>query len=106
MPFGLTNVGATFQRAWEYAFKGLIEKFIEIYQDDLTIFSKDGISHVGHLREIFDWCREYGISLNPAKSIFGVIEGKLLGHNISKDEIKIDRERVEAIQKIPLLRPL
>jgi len=50
MPFGLTNVGATFQRAMDYAFKGLIGKFIEIYQDDLTIFSKDGISHVNHLR--------------------------------------------------------
>ena len=30
MSFGLTNIGATFQRAIIYAFKGLIEKFIEI----------------------------------------------------------------------------
>ena len=102
MPFGLTNVGATFQRAMDYAFKGLIGKFIEIYQDDLTVFSKDGINHVNHLRQVFDRCREYGISLNPAKSVFGVTEGKLLGHIISKDGIKIDPERVEAIQKIPL----
>eukprot|EP00253_Pinus_taeda_P032992 PITA_32992 len=69
MSFGLTNVGATFQRAMDYAFKGLIRKFIEIYQDDLTVFSKDA---------------------------------KLLGHIISKDGIKIDPERIEAIQKIPL----
>jgi len=40
MPFGLTNAGATFQRAMDYAFKGLIGKFIEIYQDDLTVFLK------------------------------------------------------------------
>lgn len=65
MPFGLTNAGATFQRAMDYAFKGLIEKFIEIYQDDLTVFSKDGTKHVNHLRQVFDRCREYGISLNP-----------------------------------------
>jgi len=31
MSFGLTNVGATFQRAMDYAFKGLIGKFIKIY---------------------------------------------------------------------------
>lgn len=102
MPFGLTNVGATFQRAMDYAFKGLIGMIIEIYQDDLTVFSKDGISHIGHLRQVFDKYREYGISLNTAKSVFGVTEGKLLGHIISKDGIKIDPERVEAIQKIPL----
>jgi len=102
MSFGLTNAGATFQRAMDYAFKGLIGKIIEIYQDDLTVFSKDGISHIDHLRQVFDRCREYGISLNPAKSVFGVTEGKLLGHIISKEGIKIDPERIEAIQKIPL----
>lgn len=81
----------------DYAFKGLIGKFIEIYQDDLTVFSKDGISQINHLRQVFDRCREYRISLNLAKSVFGVTEGKLLGHIISKDGIKIDLERIEAI---------
>ena len=40
MPFGLLNVGATFQRAVDYAFKVLIAIFIEIYRDDLTVFQK------------------------------------------------------------------
>jgi hypothetical protein len=87
MPFGLSNAGATFHRAMDYAFRGLIGKLIEIYQDDLTVFSKD---------------REFGISLNPAKSVFGVTEGKLLGHIITKDGVKLDLERVEAIGKVPL----
>ena len=50
MPFGLSNAGATFQRAMDYAFRGLIGKIIEIYQDDLTVFSKDGASHIKHLK--------------------------------------------------------
>jgi hypothetical protein len=49
-----------------------------------------------------DRCREFGISLNPAKSVFGVTEGKLLGHIISKEGVKLDPERVEAISKVPL----
>lgn len=102
MSFGLTNVGATFQRAMYYAFKGLNAKFIEIYEDDLIVYSKDGINHIRHLRQVFDKCREYGISLNLAMSIFGVTEGKLFGQIICKDGIKIDPERVEAIQKIHL----
>jgi ribonuclease HI len=102
MPFGLSNVEATFQRAMDYAFRGLIGKLIEIYQDDLTVFSKDGKTHINHLRQVLDRCREFGISLNPAKSVFGVTEGKLLGHIISKEGVKLDPERVEAISRVPL----
>jgi hypothetical protein len=40
MPFRLTNVGDTFQCAMEYVFKDLIEKLIEIYQDNLIAISK------------------------------------------------------------------
>ena len=80
MPFDLSNAGDTFQRAMDYAFRGLIEKIIEIYQDDLTVFS-DGASHIKHLKQVFERCKEFGISLNPTKSVFGVTQGKLLGHN-------------------------
>ena len=66
----------------DYAFMGLIGKLIEIYQDDLKVFFKDGKTHINHLRKVLDRCREFGISLNPAKSVFGVTEGKLLGHII------------------------
>ena len=50
MPFGLLNAGATFQRAMDFSFKELIGKIIEIYQDDLTIFSKERYDHISHLR--------------------------------------------------------
>ena len=40
IPFGLLNAGPTFQRAMDFSFKELIGKIIEIYQDDLNVFSK------------------------------------------------------------------
>eukprot|EP00253_Pinus_taeda_P005013 PITA_05013 len=49
-------------------------------------------------------CRKYGISLNRKKSFFGLEEGKLLGHIISKDGIRIDPERIQAILQIPYPR--
>jgi hypothetical protein len=39
MPFGLMNVGATFQRAMDIAFVGENDKFMVIYLDDITVFS-------------------------------------------------------------------
>jgi hypothetical protein len=52
MPFGLKNVGETFQREMDHAFKYLIGKFMDDYQDDLTIHSKFREEHIKHLREV------------------------------------------------------
>ena len=67
MPFGLLNVGATFQRAMDSSFKELIVKIIEIYKDELTIFSKEISDLIIHLRKVFIRCQKYVIFLNPAK---------------------------------------
>jgi hypothetical protein len=40
MPFDLMNAGETFQRAMDIAFVGERDKFVVIYLDDLTVFSK------------------------------------------------------------------
>lgn len=40
MPFGLMNVGATFQRAMDIAFSKEKDKFVVIYLDDITVYSK------------------------------------------------------------------
>jgi len=99
IPFGLKNAGATFQWAMDIAFAKEIHDFLFIYLDDLTVFSKSDQQHLNHLRQVFLKCRQYGISLNPKKSLFGLEEGKL-GHIISKDGIKIGPDRIEAILQI------
>jgi hypothetical protein len=50
MPFGLMNVGATFQHAMDIAFIGERDKFVVIYLDDLTLFSKTDEEHLIHLK--------------------------------------------------------
>jgi hypothetical protein len=84
MPFGLINAGETFQRAMDVSFRGLIKKCVVVYWDDMTVYSKNREDHIQHLTQIFKRCRKYGISLSPKKTIFGVEEGKILGHIISQ----------------------
>jgi hypothetical protein len=102
MPFGLINAGATFQRAMDIAFKGLINKSVVVYLDDITVYSKIRKEHIPHLKAIFERCRRYGISLNLKKCIFAMEEGNLLRFVISPEGITIDPGRVEAIKAIVL----
>jgi len=101
MPFRLKNAGETFQRAMDIAFAKEIHDFLVMYLDDLTMFSRSDQQHLDHLRQVLLKCRKYGISLNPKKSLFGLEEGKVLGHIISKDGIRVDPARIEAILQIP-----
>lgn len=84
----------------DIAFTKEIHDFLVIYLDDITVFSKSNNQHLDHLRQVFIKCRKFGISLNPQNSLFGLEEGKLLGHIISKDDIRIDPSRIEAILQI------
>ena len=97
MLFGLMNAGATFQRAMDIDFAKDIHDSLVVYQDHITVFSKSDNEHLDHLRRVFIKCRKFGISLNPEKALFGLEEGKLLGHIISKDGIRIDPARRGAI---------
>jgi hypothetical protein len=53
MPFGLSNAGATFQRAMQIDFDDIIGKIIQIYLDDLTMYSKTRSNHFYHLKKVF-----------------------------------------------------
>jgi hypothetical protein len=88
----------------DIAFIGEKDKFVVIYLDDITVFSRSDEEHCCHLRKVFLKCRRFGLSLNPKKSLFSMKEGKLLGHIVSSEGVRIDPSRVEAIQTLSLPR--
>jgi hypothetical protein len=104
MPFGLMNVGATFQRAMDITFMGEKDNFGVIYLDDIIVFYNYDKEHLCHLRRVFLKCRRYGLSLNPKKSHFSLEQGKFLGHIVWVDGVKIDPARVISIQNLYIPR--
>jgi hypothetical protein len=100
MPFGLKNVGATFQWAVSFAFHDLKHIF-EAYLDDLSSRSHKRKDHPMHLRLIFERCRYFKIQLNPNKCNFCVTSGSLLGFIVSTTRIMVDPLKVEAITQFP-----
>ena len=83
-------------------FRGLIQNYVIMYLNDVTIYSKKWQDRLSALKQGFERCRKFSISLNPKKSIFTVTQGKLLGFVVSKEGMIIDLERIEAISKIDL----
>ena len=59
-----------------------------------------------HLRKVFEKYWKFGLSLNPKKTLFRLQEGKILGHIISKEGIKIDPTMIDDILQISHPRSL
>jgi hypothetical protein len=80
----------------DISFFGKRDKFVVIYLDDLTAFSKYDAKHLVHFKKTFEKCRKFGLSPNPKKSHFAMQEGKLLGHIVSTTTKTtwIDLERI------------
>jgi hypothetical protein len=99
--FGLSNASTTFQRAMQLAFDDIIDKIIQVYLDELIVYSKTLTNHFSHLRKVFMRCRKFNISLNPLKSIFSVTQGELLGHIFYDSRISIDLKKIVIILNLP-----
>jgi hypothetical protein len=100
MPFGLKNVGATFQCTMTFTFHGL-KHIVEAYLNDLAAQSRKRVNHVTHLRLVFERCRYYRIWLNPHKCIFFIRSGRLLGFLVFETGIMVYSIKVEEILQLP-----
>ena len=58
MPFGLKNVGSTYQKMMARMFESQLGKNIEIYIDDMVVKSKMVSEHLGDLQAIFEILRK------------------------------------------------
>ena len=74
-----------------------LKMIIEVYLDDLAAHSHLRVHHPYHLRLVFERCRHYQVRLNPHKCIFFLKSGRLLGFIVSKEGIRVDPLKVEAI---------
>jgi hypothetical protein len=75
---------------------------VVIYLDDIIVFSRTYKEHRCHLKRVFLKCRSFGLSLNPKKYLFAMKEGKLLGHIVSAEGVRIDPSSIEEIHTLSL----
>jgi hypothetical protein len=98
MPFGLCNAPATFQRAINDALFDYLDKFCTAYLDDVLVYSKSLSEHKQHVRLVLKRLKDRGFYVDPKKSEFHKSSVKFLGMFITTEGIRMDPEKVQAIQ--------
>ena len=101
MPFGLCNAPATFQRCMFSIFSNLIEKGIEVFMDDFSIFGFSFDKCLSNLGTVLKQCVETNLVLYWEKCHFMVTECIVLCHKILVHGIEVDKAKVEFIEKLP-----
>lgn len=97
MPFGLKNVGATYQWLVNLMYKNQIRRNIEVYVDDKLVKSTWAQDHLVDLEETFQVLDEYRMKLNLNKCAFEVSSGKFLGFLIFSCGIEANPKKIQAI---------
>nr|GEZ97200.1 reverse transcriptase domain-containing protein [Tanacetum cinerariifolium] len=101
MPFGLCNAPGTFQRCMLAIFHDMVEKTMEVFMDDFSVFRNSFENYRSRLDKMLQRCEDTNLSLNWEKSHFMVKEGIVLGHKISKNRIEVDKAKIDVIAKLP-----
>nr|GEX94954.1 reverse transcriptase domain-containing protein [Tanacetum cinerariifolium] len=101
MPFGLCNAPGTFQRCMLAIFHDMVEKTMEVFMDDFSVFENSFENCLSRLDKMLQRCKDTKLCLNWEKSHFMLKEGIVLGHVITKNGIKVDKAKVDVITKLP-----
>ncbi|PIK40121.1 hypothetical protein BSL78_23022 [Apostichopus japonicus] len=99
LPFGLHSAPEVFHKTMCQIMDGI--PGCQVYIDDILVCGKTKEEHDKRLRLVFERATEHNLRLNKSKCKLGVREVKYLGHILSKNGMRIDNAKVQAIVDMP-----
>ena len=102
MAMGLCNAPATFQRAVQLVFRGMLWKQVLTYLDDLNIIGKSFQDHLDNLVMSFERLWEYNLKMKPRKCFFFQKEVPFLAKLATTEGIAVDPNKVKAVTNWPI----
>lgn len=94
LPFGLCNAPATFMGMMNRIFGDLYDDFLEVFVDDLLVFSETEEEHFAHLEEIFKRITANKLFVKESKCEFGVERTEFCGAEVSREGINLARNKL------------
>ena len=98
MPFGLTNVGASFCRLMEMCIGDQQYVMLLFYLDDICIFAEMADKMLDCIELVFSRLKEFNLKIKPKKSHFFQTSITFIGHILSADGISPNPEKVAKIK--------
>ena len=98
MVMGQKGSSAKFTRMMQILLASLPIEHVAYFIDDLILFTRDVSSHIDLLEMLFERLQQGNLKLTPKKCHFMREEVTYVGVTLTKDGIKINDERVEAIK--------
>ena len=96
LPMGIAGSPDIFQAKMSELMASL--EFVRTYLDDLLCISKGSLDdHLNKLRRVLIRLRDAGLTVNARKSSFCAVETEYLGYVLSRDGIKPQPQKVQAI---------
>ena len=97
MPFGITNAPAAFMDLINRVCRPILDKSIIMFIDDILIYSKSKEDHENQLQEVLEVLRTEQLYGKFSKCDFWLQEVQFLEHHISREGIKVDPAKIEAV---------
>ncbi|KAI3758555.1 hypothetical protein L6452_06122 [Arctium lappa] len=97
MPFGLTNAPTVFMDLMNRVCRPFLDKSVIVFINEILIYSRDEVEHRQHLREVLEILQKERLFAKFSKCEFWLQEVQFLGHVVSKDGVKVDTAKIEAM---------
>ena len=101
MPMGMKNSPMTFQALIDKTLTGILGEYVYGYIDDIIVFSETWEDHMKHLAEVLKRLQKANLRVSIQKCEWATKSVRFLGHVFSHREIKIDPEKVQAVDLLP-----
>ena len=106
MPFGLRNASSVFQRFIQDVLNDVIGSYVQVYLDDIIIYSKTISEHVNHVRIVLKLLIDNGLYVKLEKCDFHVTETTFLGFTVSINGLTMDQNKVKSVLEWPTSKNL
>nr|GEX21678.1 putative reverse transcriptase domain-containing protein [Tanacetum cinerariifolium] len=98
MPFRLTNALMVFMHLMNRVCKLYLNKFVNVFIDDILIYSKSKVEHEEYMKTILGILKEEQLYAKFLKCDFWLDYEQFLGHVIDSEGVHVDPSKVKAIK--------
>jgi len=83
-------------------FSNMVVCFLKNFMEDFSIYEDSFDQYLRHLELVLQRCKEENLTLNWEKCHFMIKQGIVLGHEISRRGIEVNKAKIEVITKLSL----